>query len=128
MHTDYIHATYINVIFSYYRFFTVSCHCTCVCWRDALKIANLCLPTFFPSPFPSPSLPHHPPILPLSLPSSLSPSLQHSTADEQLIQSALDCGPCDSHMTVFDGRSFSAATGNKIMVRWRREEWKEGGK
>ena len=30
-------------------------------------------------------------------------------------------------MTIFDARSFSAATGNKIMVRWRREGEREGG-
>ena len=91
-----------------------------------LSLPPLLPPSLPPSP-PSPLSPSLPsPSLP-SPPSPLSPSLQHSTADEQLIQSALDCGPCDSHMTIFDARSFSAATGNKIMVRWRREGGRKGG-
>ena len=52
---------------------------------------------------------------------SLSPSLavcgtQHSKEDEQLVEAALQCGPPDGHLMIFDARSFSAATGNKIMV------------
>ena len=42
--------------------------------------------------------------------------MQHSKEDELLIQASLDCGPPDGHLTIFDARSFSAATGNKIMV------------
>ena len=60
---------------------------------------------------------------PLSSPSLFSPSplspvvtVQHSKEDEQLVQAALSCGPQDGHLTIFDARSFSAATGNKIMV------------
>ena len=135
IHT-YIHTYNIHTCNSGRWFFTVlqntieSLNLGCSCMYDSccqffLSLSPLFLPPS-PSPFPSSSF------LTLSLPPScLPPSslpLQHSTADEQLIQSALDCGPCDSHMTIFDARSFSAATGNKIMVRWRREGGREGGR
>lgn len=42
--------------------------------------------------------------------------MQRSKEDEQLVQAALSCGPQDGFLTIFDARSFSAATGNKIMV------------
>ena len=41
---------------------------------------------------------------------------QHSKEDELLIQAALESGPREGHLMIFDARSFSAATGNKIMV------------
>ena len=41
---------------------------------------------------------------------------KHSTADEQLIEAAIASGPSNGHMTIYDARSFSAATGNKFMV------------
>lgn len=63
----------------------------------------------------SPSL--LPPFSLLSLPPpSPMVTVQRSKEDEQLVQAALTCGPQDGHLTIFDARSFSAATGNKIMV------------
>ncbi|CAI8000495.1 Myotubularin-related protein 1 [Geodia barretti] len=40
---------------------------------------------------------------------------KHSREDELLIQESMKCGPPDGNLTIFDARSFSAATGNKIM-------------
>jgi hypothetical protein len=40
---------------------------------------------------------------------------KHSREDELLIQESMKCGPTDGNLTIFDARSFSAATGNKIM-------------
>ena len=54
--------------------------------------------------------------LSLSLSLSLPPSLQRSTQDEQLIEAAINAGPPDGHMFIYDARTFSAATGNKMMV------------
>lgn len=42
---------------------------------------------------------------------------QHCEEDEHLLRAALDAGPLDGHMMIFDARSFSAAAGNKFMVR-----------
>ena len=43
--------------------------------------------------------------------------LQHSQADEDLMLRALAAGPEQGHLTIYDARTFSAAAGNKIMVR-----------
>ncbi|KAL5475348.1 hypothetical protein EMCRGX_G025149 [Ephydatia muelleri] len=40
---------------------------------------------------------------------------KHCEEDEHLLRAALDAGPLDGHMMIFDARSFSAAAGNKFM-------------
>lgn len=47
---------------------------------------------------------------------SFLPPWQRSTPDEQLIEAAIKAGPQDGHMFIYDARTFSAATGNKMMV------------
>ena len=43
-------------------------------------------------------------------------SWTHSTADEQLIEAAIASGPSNGHMTIYDARSYLAATANRFQV------------
>ena len=52
----------------------------------------------------------------ISLLLSLPPYLKRSAQDEQLIEAAINAGPPDGHMFIYDARSSLAAIGNQMMV------------